>query len=192
MSFKLPQLPFNASDLEPYISKETIEYHHGKHHKTYVDNLNKLIVGTAFEHATLEEIVRQSTGPIFNNGAQVWNHTFYWDCLSPRSGGDPQGALAAAIDQEFGSIAAFKEKFTQMCLSHFGSGWVWLVKNSANRLEIVSTANAGNPLTDNKKPLLTCDVWEHAYYIDTRNSRANYVDNFWHVVNWEFVAKNFA
>lgn len=191
MEHKLPELPYPMNALEPHISKETLEYHYGKHHKTYVDNLNKLIPGTEFENMTLEEIVKKSSGGIFNNAAQVWNHTFYWNCMAP-SAKEPGGALADALKKGFGSIDEFKQKFTQTAIGTFGSGWAWLVKNGKGELEIVSTSNAACPLTENKKPLLTCDVWEHAYYIDYRNARAKYVETFWKIVNWDYVAKNFA
>ncbi|MDD3650231.1 superoxide dismutase [Immundisolibacter sp.] len=191
MIHELPPLPYAIDALEPHISRETLEYHHGKHHKTYVDNLNKLIPGTEFENLSLEDIVRKSSGGVFNNAAQIWNHTFYWNCLAPNAGGKPTGALAAAIDQAFGSFDAFKEKFSQTAIGTFGSGWGWLVKNASGGLEVVSTSNAGCPLTAGQTPLLTCDVWEHAYYIDYRNLRAKYVENFWNLVNWDFVARNF-
>jgi Fe-Mn family superoxide dismutase len=190
MTFELPPLPYDKTALQPHISAETLEYHYGKHHQAYVTNLNNLVPGTPFEKATLEEIIMKATGPIFNNGAQVWNHTFYWNSLSPKGGNEPTGKLAEAINKDFGSFAQFKEQFTKVAIGTFGSGWAWLVKNADGKLEIVSTGNAGNPLTDNKKPLLTCDVWEHAYYIDYRNLRAKYVDAFWALVNWEFAAKN--
>lgn len=192
MSFELPNLPYQLDALEPYISQETLEYHHGRHHRAYVDKLNKLIEGTPFEGKPLEEIIIQSDSGIFNNAAQVWNHTFYWHCMSPEGGGDPSGDLASAIKEYFGSFKKFKEKFTNSANNHFGSGWAWLVKHRNGQLEVLSTVNAHNPMTmDSKKPLLTCDVWEHAYYIDTRNNRPKYVDNFWHIVNWNFVIKNF-
>jgi Fe-Mn family superoxide dismutase len=175
--------------LEPYISRETLEYHYGKHHKAYVDNLNNLIAGTEFENLSLEEILLKAQGPIFNNAAQVWNHTFYWNCMKPHGGGEPDGKLADAIRRDFGSFEAFKEAFSKAAVSLFGSGWAWLVK-SGDKLEIVQTSNAGNPMTSGQKPLLTCDVWEHAYYIDYRNARAKYVENFWNLVNWDFVAHN--
>lgn len=190
MEHKLPELPYAMNALEPHISRETLEYHYGKHHKTYVDNLNKLIPGTEFEKMSLEEIIKKSSGGIFNNAAQIWNHSFYWNCLSPK-GGEPVGALADAIKKSFGSSDEFKQKFSQTAITTFGSGWAWLVKNAAGGLEIVSTSNAGCPLTEGKKPLLTCDVWEHAYYIDYRNARAKYVETFWKIVNWDFVAQNF-
>ena len=190
MEHKLPSLPFEQDALEPIISKETLEYHYGKHHQAYVTNLNKLIAGTEFENMSLEEIILKSSGGIFNNAAQVFNHTFYWNCLAPKAGGEPAGKLAEAINQTFGSFAEFKDKFSQTAVGTFGSGWAWLVKDKDGKLEIVSTSNAGNPLTDGKKPLLTCDVWEHAYYIDYRNARATYVEKFWDLVNWDFVASN--
>jgi Fe-Mn family superoxide dismutase len=193
MKHELPALPYAKNALEPYISAETLEYHHGKHHQAYVTNLNNLIPGTEFENLSLEDIVKKApAGGVFNNAAQVWNHTFYWNCMAPNAGGEPKGALADAITKTFGSFAAFKEKFTNSCVTNFGSGWTWLVKNNDGSIEIVNTSNAGCPLTTDKKPLLTCDVWEHAYYIDTRNARPKYVENFWNLVNWDFVAKNFA
>lgn len=190
MEHKLPALPYNMEALEPTISKETLEYHYGKHHQAYVTNLNKLIVGTEFENMSLEDIILKASGGIFNNAAQIFNHTFYWNCLSPNGGKEPQGKLAEAINEAFGSFADFKGKFTQTAVGTFGSGWAWLVKNQDGKLEILSTSNAGNPMTDGKKPLLTCDVWEHAYYIDYRNARASYVEKFWNLVNWDFVAAN--
>ncbi len=193
MKHELPALPYAKNALEPYISAETLEYHHGKHHQAYVTNLNNLIPGTEFENLSLEDIVKKApAGGVFNNAAQVWNHTFYWNCMAPNAGGAPSGALADAITKTFGSFDAFKEKFTNSCVTNFGSGWTWLVKNKDGALELVNTSNAGCPLTTDKKPLLTCDVWEHAYYIDTRNARPKYVENFWNLVNWDFVAKNFA
>jgi Fe-Mn family superoxide dismutase len=190
MKHELPPLPYAMDALEPYISRETLEYHYGKHHKAYVDNLNNLIAGTEFENLSLEEILLKAQGPIFNNAAQVWNHTFYWNCMmKPHGGGEPDGKLADAIRRDFGSFEAFKEAFSKAAVSLFGSGWAWLVK-SGDKLEIVQTSNAGNPMTSGQKPLLTCDVWEHAYYIDYRNARAKYVENFWNLVNWDFVAHN--
>jgi len=176
--------------LQPHISAETLEYHYGKHHATYVDKLNGLIPGTEFESASLEEIIKKASGGIFNNAAQVWNHTFYWNCLSPNGGGEPSGALFESINATFGDFSKFKEQFSQSAVNNFGSGWTWLVKNSSGSLEIVNTSNAANPITDNKTPLLTCDVWEHAYYIDYRNARPKYVEAFWSLVNWDFVSKN--
>jgi len=192
MKHELPPLPYDKNALAPHISAETLEFHHGKHHQAYVTNLNNLITGTPFENSTLEQIVTEATGPVFNNAAQVWNHTFYWRCLSPKGGGDPTGALAGAITSAFGSVNAFREQFTKTAVGTFGSGWGWLVKQSDGKLAIVSTSNAGNPLTSGQKPLLTCDVWEHAYYIDYRNARPKYVEAFWKLVNWDFVEKNLA
>jgi Fe-Mn family superoxide dismutase len=187
----LSPLPFAKDALEPVISAETIDFHYGKHHQAYVTNLNNLIPGTEFENASLHTIVMQSDGGIFNNAAQVWNHTFYWNGLSPEGGGEPAGALAAAIDKAFGSFAAFKEAFVKSAVGNFGSGWTWLVKNEDGSLAIVNTSNAANPLRDGKKPLLTIDVWEHAYYIDYRNARPKYLEEIWNIVNWDFVAANF-
>lgn len=188
MKHNLPELPYSMDALEPVISKETLEYHYGKHHQAYVNNLNKLIEGTEFEDMSLEDIIVKSSGGIFNNAAQVFNHTFYWNCLSPDGGGEPKGELLDAIKESFGSFADFKEKFSQTATGTFGSGWAWLVKDKDGKLEIVSTSNAGNPLTEEKTPLLTCDVWEHAYYIDYRNARPSYVEKYWDLVNWDFVA----
>ncbi|MFA7243433.1 MAG: Fe-Mn family superoxide dismutase [Sulfuricellaceae bacterium] len=192
MEHKLPDLPYAMDALAPTISKETLEYHYGKHHQTYVTNLNNLIKGGEFENASLEEIVLKSSGGIFNNAAQVWNHTFYWNGMKPNGGGEPSGALAEAINKKFGSFAAFKEEFAKCAIGTFGSGWAWLVKNADGGVELMSTGNAATPMTAGKKALLTCDVWEHAYYIDYRNLRAKYVENFWNLVNWDFVAQNFA
>lgn len=191
MSFQLPPLPYAQDALVPHMSAETLEYHHGKHHKTYVDNLNKLVPGTEFEGKSLEEIIMKSSGGVFNNAAQIWNHTFFWNCLSPQGGGEPTGELAAALTRDFGSIEKFKELFADASVKQFGSGWGWLVKNSAGKLEILSTSNAETPMTKGHKALLTCDVWEHAYYIDYRNSRPNFLAAFWKIVNWSFVEKNF-
>ena len=190
MVHTLPPLPYPRESLAPHISPETIDYHYGKHHQTYVDNLNKMVAGTEFETKNLEEIVRQAQGPLFNNAAQVWNHSFYWRCLKPKGGGEPSGDLAAAIDRGFGGFAKFREQFTQAAVGLFGSGWAWLVRKRDGTLAIVQTSNAGSPLTTGDVPLLTCDVWEHAYYIDHRNARAKYVEGFWSLVNWEFVEKN--
>jgi len=190
MTFTLPPLPYDKDALSPYISQETIEYHYGKHHNAYVTNLNKLVAGTEFESLSLEEIIKKSSGGIFNNAAQVWNHTFYWHCLSPNGGGEPQGKVAEAINKAFGSFAAFKEQFSQTAATTFGSGWAWLVKDKNNELKIISTGNANTPMTEGLTALLTCDVWEHAYYIDYRNARPDYIAAFWSLVNWDFVAKN--
>lgn len=192
MKHELPALPYEKNALEPFISAETIDYHYGKHHQTYVTNLNNLIAGTEFETLSLEDIVRKSSGGIFNNAAQVWNHTFYWNGMKPNGGGKPTGALADAIDKAFGSFDAFKEEFSKCAVTTFGSGWAWLVKNADGSLALVSTSNAGCPLTAGQKPLLTVDVWEHAYYIVYRNARPKYVEDFFGVVNWDFVATNFA
>ena len=192
MLHTLPELPYAKTALAPHISAETLDYHYGKHHQTYVTNLNNLIPGTEFEKMSLEEIVMKSSGGIFNNAAQIWNHTFYWHSLSPQGGGAPTGALGDAINKTFGSFDEFKKIFTQTALTTFGSGWAWLVKNKDGSLAIVSTSNAACPLTASQKPLLTCDVWEHAYYVDYRNARANYVAAFWNLVNWDFAAKNLA
>jgi Fe-Mn family superoxide dismutase len=188
----LPELPYAMDALQPYISKETLEYHYGKHHKAYVDNLNKLIAGTEFEDLSLEETIKKSSGGIFNNAAQVWNHTFYWNCMTPKSTGAPKGKLAEAIDKKFGSFDEFKKQFSQTAITTFGSGWGWLVKNADGSIELMSTGNAGTPMTQGKTALLTCDVWEHAYYIDYRNARPTYVEKFWEIVNWDFVEKCFA
>ncbi|MGL4433813.1 MAG: superoxide dismutase [Fe] [Plesiomonas shigelloides] len=192
MSFELPALPYAKNALEPHLSAETLEYHYGKHHNTYVVNLNNLVPGTEFEGKSLEDIVKTSSGPIFNNAAQVWNHTFYWNCLAPQAGGEPTGALADAINQAFGSFDAFKTQFNDAAVKNFGSGWTWLVKKADGSLAIMNTSNAGCPLTEGHTPLLTVDVWEHAYYIDYRNVRPNYLNGFWALVNWNFVAKNLA
>ncbi len=191
MAFELPALPYAKDALAPHISAETIEFHYGKHHQTYVTNLNNLIPGTEFEGLSLEDIVKKSSGGIFNNAAQVWNHTFYWNSLSPNGGGAPTGGLANAIDRTFGSFEKFKEEFTKTAVTTFGSGWAWLVKNPNGTLELVSTSNAGSPLTAGQTPLLTCDVWEHAYYIDFRNLRPKYLEAFWALVNWEFASANY-
>lgn len=193
MSIELPALPYAQDALEPHISKETLEFHYGKHHNTYVVKLNGLIDGTPDADKSLEEIVQNSSGGVFNNAAQIWNHTFYWHCLSPNGGGEPAGAVADAINGAFGSLAEFKSKFTDSAVNNFGSGWTWLVKNADGSLAIVNTSNAATPLTDEGvTPLLTVDVWEHAYYIDYRNARPNYMEAFWNLVNWEFVAANMA
>ena len=191
MAHELPALPYAKDDLAPTISAETIEYHYGKHHQTYVTNLNNLVPGTEFENASLEDIIMKASGGIFNNAAQVWNHTFYWNCLSPNGGGAPSGALADAINSAFGSFDEFKQKFSTSAATNFGSGWTWLVKNSDGGVEIVNTSNAANPMTDGKTPLLTVDVWEHAYYIDYRNARPKYLESIWGIINWDFVARNF-
>jgi Fe-Mn family superoxide dismutase len=186
----LPELPYALNALEPHISAETIEYHYGRHHAAYVEKLNGLIAGTEFEDAPLEYIVKNSSGAIFNNAAQVWNHNFYWNCLSPKGGGEPTGALGSAIKEFFGDFAGFREKFTTTALGNFGSGWTWLVKTPEGVLQIANTDDAHNPMIDDLQPLLTCDIWEHAYYIDYRNARPQYLEAFWKLVNWDFVARN--
>ncbi len=191
MEHTLPPLPYALDALAPHISKETLEFHYGKHHQTYVTNLNNLIKGTEFESATLEEIVKKSSAGIFNNAAQVWNHTFYWNGLKPNGGGTPTGALAEAINKKWTSFEEFKKAFQASALGNFGSGWTWLVKKADGSVDIANTSNAATPLTGNDRPLLTCDVWEHAYYIDYRNARAKYLENFWNLANWDFAAKNF-
>jgi len=191
MTFTLPPLPYALDALAPHISKETLEYHYGKHHQAYVTNLNKLTPETEFESMSLEDIIMKSKGGIFNNAAQVWNHTFYWHCLSPQGGNEPKGALAEAIKKDFGSFDKFKEEFTQTAATTFGSGWAWLVKDKTGALKIISTSNAGTPMTEGLIALLTCDVWEHAYYIDYRNVRPDYIKAFWSLVNWEFANNNF-
>jgi Fe-Mn family superoxide dismutase len=193
MEHTLPALPYAADALAPYISKETIDFHYGKHHQTYVTNLNNLVKGTEFADHGLEDIVRKSSGGIFNNAAQIWNHTFFWNSLKPAGGGEPTGALAAAITAKWGSYSAFKEAFTKSALGNFGSGWTWLVKKADGSVDIVNTSNAATPLTTGDKALLTLDVWEHAYYIDYRNARAKFVEIFLsNLANWEFAARNFA
>ena len=190
MAIELPALPYDRTALEPHISGETIDFHYGKHHKTYVDNLNKMIEGTEFADMALEEIIRKSQGGMFNNAAQIWNHTFYWNCLKPAGGGEPTGKLADAINAAFCDFAKFKEQFTDTSIKTFGSGWGWLVQRKDGSLALASTSNAATPLTGEDTPLLTCDVWEHAYYIDYRNARPKYLDAFWNLVNWDFVASN--
>lgn len=191
MSHTLPPLPYAMDALQPVISKETLEYHYGKHHQAYVTNLNNLIKDTEFANASLEDTIMKSSGGIFNNAAQVWNHTFYWNCMTPKGSGQPSGKLADAITKAFGSFDEFKKKFSQTAITTFGSGWGWLVKNAQGELELMSTSNADLPMKHGKKALLTCDVWEHAYYIDYRNLRPTYVEKFWDIVNWDFVEKNF-
>jgi superoxide dismutase, Fe-Mn family len=191
MAFELPALPYAKDALAPHISEETLEYHYGKHHQTYVTNLNNLVSGTEFEGLTLEEIITKSSGGVFNNAAQIWNHTFYWNSLSPNGGDLPESGLGNAINRTFGSFEEFKAEFTKCAVTTFGSGWAWLVKNSDGSLALVSTSNAGCPLTEGQTPLLTCDVWEHAYYIDYRNARPKYLEAFWALVNWDFAAENY-
>ncbi|MER2492591.1 superoxide dismutase [Fe] [Catenovulum sediminis] len=191
MAFELPALPYEKNALEPHISAETLEYHYGKHHQTYVTKLNGLVEGTDLASKSLEEIVKTSSGGVFNNAAQIWNHTFYWNCLSPNGGGEPTGKVADAINEAFGSFEAFKAELNDKAVNNFGSSWTWLVKNADGKLAIVNTSNAATPLTDaDVTPLLTVDLWEHAYYIDYRNARPKYLEAFWALVNWDFVAKN--
>lgn len=191
MTHTLPELPYAIDALAPHISQETLEFHYGKHHQTYVTNLNNLVPGTEFESAPLEDIIKKSTGGIFNNAAQVWNHTFYWNSLSPNGGGEPSGKLAEAINAKFGSVEALKEAFNKSAAGNFGSGWTWLVKKADGSVDIVNTSNAATPVTTEDTPLLTCDVWEHAYYIDYRNARPKYLETFWKLANWSFAEKNF-
>ncbi|MCK7597718.1 superoxide dismutase [Fe] [Microbulbifer sp. CAU 1566] len=193
MAHVLPELPYAMDALQPHISQETLEFHYGKHHKTYVDKLNGLLEGTPEADKSLEDVIKSSSGGVFNNAAQIWNHTFYWNCLSPNGGGAATGAVAEAINAAFGSFDKFKEEFTNSAVNNFGSGWTWLVKKSDGTVAIVNTSNAETPLTDSSvTPLLTCDVWEHAYYIDYRNARPKYMEAFWALLNWEFVNQNFA
>ena len=192
MKQELPPLPYDKSALEPHLSAETLEYHHDKHHRKYVDKLNQLIEGSDFASRSLEEIIRSAPpGPVFNNAAQIWNHTFYWHSMSPDGGGEPSGALARAIARKFGAFAAFTEEFEKQARGHFGSGWVWLVEDGAGSVSIEQTHDADNPLHHGGKALLACDVWEHAYYIDYRNARAKYLQAFWNVVNWPKAAERF-
>jgi len=193
MEHKLPELPYAMDALQPHMSKETLEFHYGKHHQAYVTNLNNLTKGTEFESRGLEDIVRKSSAGIFNNAAQVWNHTFFWHSMKPNGGGEPTGALAAAINAKWGTFAAFKEAFTKSAVGNFGSGWTWLVKKADGTVDIANTSNAGTTLTSGDKALLTIDVWEHAYYIDFRNARPKFVETFLNsLANWDFAAKNFA
>jgi superoxide dismutase, Fe-Mn family len=191
MEHTLPALPYALDALAPKISKETLEYHYGKHHQAYVTNLNNLIKGTEFEKLSLEEIIKKAGGGIFNNAAQIWNHTFYWNSLAPNAGGQPGGTLAAAIAKKWGSFDAFKEAFTKSAVGNFGSSWTWLVKKPDGSLDIVNTSNAATPITGSDVPLVTCDLWEHAYYIDYRNRRPDYLGAYWSLVNWAFAQKNF-
>lgn len=190
MAFKLPDLPYSKDALTPHISNETLEYHYGKHHNAYVTKLNNLAQGTPWENKTLEEIIKDADGGVFNNGAQVWNHTFFWHCLSPKGGGAPSGKVADAIKDAFGSVDELKEKFTTAATTLFGSGWTWLVKDASGKLTVETTSNGDNPIRYGRTPLLTCDMWEHAYYIDYRNDKGKYLDAFWNLVNWDHVAKN--
>lgn len=191
MSFELPALPYAMDALEPFITAKTLEFHYGKHHQAYVTNLNKLVPGTEFENATLEDIVMKAKGGIFNNGAQVWNHTFYWNCLTPNGREHPSGDLLNAVNHDFGSFEEFREKFSVAAATLFGSGWAWLVKDKAGKLHIIQESNAGNPLRNGYTPLLTCDVWEHAYYLDKQNRRPAYIEDFWKIVDWEKIAERY-
>jgi Fe-Mn family superoxide dismutase len=192
MAFELPALPYEKNALEPHISAETLEFHHGKHHATYVTKLNGLVEGTDLASKSLEEIIKSSDGGVFNNAAQIWNHTFYWNSLAPNAGGEPTGPLADAISAKWGSFAEFKAAFNDKAVNNFGSSWTWLVKTADGSLDIVNTSNAGTPITDGLVPLITVDLWEHAYYIDYRNVRPNYLEGFWALANWEFATANFA
>ena len=192
MAFELPALPYEKNALEPHISSETLDFHYGKHHNTYVQKLNGLVEGTDLEGKSLEDIIKTSSGGVFNNAAQIWNHTFYWNSLSPNGGGEPTGAVADAINAAFGSFEDFKAKFNDMAVNNFGSSWTWLVKKAAGSLDIVNTSNAGTPITEGLTPLITVDLWEHAYYIDYRNVRPDYLKGFWALVNWDFANENFA
>ena len=192
MQHELPPLPYGMNALEPHISRETLEFHYGKHHQTYVTNLNKLIKDTEFEDKPLKDIVRKAQGGIFNNAAQVWNHTFFWRSMSPNGGGKPSGELLEAIESKFGSVDDFREKFSATAVAVFGAGWTWLVKHPDGSLGIESSANAHTPLASDNTPLLTLDLWEHAYYIDYRNKRPDFVAAYWNVVNWDFASRNYA
>lgn len=192
MAFELPALPYEKNALEPHISAETLDFHHGKHHATYVTKLNGLVEGTELAQKSLEEIIKSSDGGVFNNAAQIWNHTFYWNSLSPNGGGEPTGDIADAINAKWGSFAEFKAAFNDKAVNNFGSSWTWLVKTADGSLDIVNTSNAGTPITEDLVPLITVDLWEHAYYIDYRNVRPNYLEGFWALANWEFAAANLA
>ncbi len=191
MSFELPKLLYSLDALEPHISNKTLEFHYGKHHQAYVNNLNNLIKGTKFENSTLEQIIKEAEGGIFNNGAQVWNHTFYFSGFSAKGNSEPSGDLGTAINKQFGSFDLFKEEFTKAAATLFGSGWAWLVKNSSGSLDIIQESNAGNPLRKGLIPIITCDVWEHAYYLDYQNKRPDYVNSFWKILDWEIISKRF-
>lgn len=191
MKFELPKLPYDLNDLEPFISKRTLEYHYGKHHQTYVTNLNNLVLETRFENSNLETIIKEGEGPLFNNAAQVWNHTFYFMSFNRQSGSMPSGALLENISRNFGSFPDFKDAFTKASISLFGSGWAWLVRNTKGNLEIIQESNAGNPLSRGLKPLLTCDVWEHAYYLDYQNRRSDYINAFWDFIDWDIIERRY-
>jgi Fe-Mn family superoxide dismutase len=191
MAFELPKLPYAPDALSPVIDKQTIDFHYGKHHQAYVTNLNNLVPGTKFENATLEEIIRNAEGPIFNNGAQVWNHTFYFNSFKPNGGGEPKGQLADQILKGFGGFSEFQEQFSKAAATLFGSGWAWLVKKDDGSLEIKQESNAGNPLKAGLTPILTCDVWEHAYYLGFQNRRPDYIKGFWEILDWEVISKRY-
>lgn len=190
MAFTLPELPYAKTALAPYMSEETFNFHHGKHHNAYVTNLNNLIPGTKYENMSLEEIILSSEGGVFNNAAQIWNHTFFWNCLAPNAGGAPTGKIADLINKKWGNYETFQAEFAKSAAGNFGSGWTWLVQNANGDVEIFNTSNAGCPLTSKLNPLLTIDVWEHAYYIDYRNARPDFIKNYWAIVNWDFANKN--
>ena len=190
MEHKLPELPWPKDALAPHISPETIDFHYGKHHQAYVDKLNAGIKGTEFAEMSLEDIILKSSGGLFNNAAQVWNHTFYWNCLSPKGGGAPTGQVKEMIEKKWGSFETFKQEFSNQAAGNFGSGWTWLVQSKDGSVEIQNTDDAGNPMTNGVKPLMTIDVWEHAYYVDYRNARPKYIESFWNLVNWDFVNQN--
>jgi Fe-Mn family superoxide dismutase len=190
MEYKLPELPYSKEALQPNISAETLEYHHGKHHKAYVTKLNELIKGTEFENLPLEDIIREASGPIFNNAAQHWNHSFFWQCLAPNAGGNPDGKIAELINKKFGTFDKFKEEFAKLAVANFGSGWTWIVESENGGIDIINTSNAENPLKQGQKALLCLDIWEHAYYIDYRNARPDFVKAFWNLVNWDFANQN--
>lgn len=190
MTYHLPPLPYPQGALAPHISSETIEFHYGKHHKTYIDKLNELIIGTPFQNMSLEEVIKKSEGSLFNNSAQHWNHSFFWNCLTPKGGGYPTGAIGELISNSWNSFLEFKEEFSTKALTHFGSGWTWLIQNKRGKLEIMNTSNADNPLKHEVLPILTLDIWEHAYYLDYRNDRKNFIKAFWNIVNWDFANKN--
>ncbi|HKI89502.1 MAG TPA: superoxide dismutase [Draconibacterium sp.] len=192
MAFELPQLPYAKNALEPYISEKTLEFHYRKHHQAYVNNINNLVKGTEFENVSLEDIIMKTDGGVFNNGAQVWNHTFYFLQFNPDGCKEPKDELKATIEAKFGSVEGFTETFSKAAATLFGSGWAWLVKDENGELEIVQTSNAGNPLRIGKKPLMTCDVWEHAYYLDKQNARPKYIEDFWKILDWKVVAERFA
>jgi Fe-Mn family superoxide dismutase len=191
MAIELPKLPYALDALAPVIDKKTMEFHYGKHHQAYVNNLNGLIPGTKFENASLEDIIKGADGAIYNNGAQVWNHTFYFTSFKPKGGKEPDGLLANAIKKNFGSFAEFKELFAKAAVTLFGSGWAWLVKSSDGNLKIIQESNAGNPMRNGYVPILTCDVWEHAYYLDYQNRRPDYVKALWDILNWDIISKRY-